>query len=99
VTPPPAPEEPTAPAVTTPQPITPAEQVAKVLVSANGGKFKAGKKAIYIAAGTKLGKVQVPARAGYNFKGWYTAKTGGKKLSASTTITKTMKIYAHWTRK
>ena len=30
--------------------------------------------------------------------GWYTAKTKGKKVSASTKVTKNLKLYARWTK-
>ncbi len=40
-----------------------------------------------------------PTRTGYTFDGWYTAATGGSKVTTSTTvqITSTQTLYAHWT--
>jgi uncharacterized repeat protein (TIGR02543 family) len=46
--------------------------------------------------GTSLGKLATPKRTGYSFLGWYTAKTGGKKVAASTKVTKNVTYYAHW---
>lgn len=46
---------------------------------------------------TKYG-LKTPTLQDYEFLGWYTAKTGGTKLDASTTVTnvQTHTIYAHW---
>ena len=38
-------------------------------------------------------------RNGYSFTGWYTQKKGGKKYSASTIITKKLKLYPHWVKR
>ena len=39
-------------------------------------------------------------RAGYTFAGWYTAASGGTRVTASTTVTNTDNhiLYAHWTQ-
>jgi uncharacterized repeat protein (TIGR02543 family) len=37
------------------------------------------------------------AKSGNIFDGWYTAKSGGSKVKASTKITKNVTYYAHWT--
>ena len=41
-----------------------------------------------------------PMRTGYTFDGWYTAATGGSKVTSSTTVTETENhiLYARWTR-
>lgn len=63
----------------------------------NGGKKLAAtsKKVTY---GKTYGKLATPKRVGYTFSGWYTAKTGGKKITATSkvTITKNTTVYAHW---
>lgn len=40
-----------------------------------------------------------PTRTGYTFDGWFTAATGGSKVTTATTvlITNTQTLYAHWT--
>ncbi|MCQ4808234.1 InlB B-repeat-containing protein, partial [Intestinimonas massiliensis] len=40
-----------------------------------------------------------PTRSGsYSFDGWYTAVSGGEKVTTSTVFTENSTIYAHWTR-
>lgn len=40
-----------------------------------------------------------PARTGYTFNGWYTAKTGGSKFDAyQTPVTGNMTVYAQWVK-
>ena len=43
--------------------------------------------------------LSIPTRTGYTFDGWYTAATGGTKVTTTTTvlITGTQTLYAHWT--
>lgn len=44
----------------------------------------------------------VPVRKGYVFKGWYTKKSGGTKITAAKKVTitkgKTQKLYAQWSK-
>ena len=49
-------------------------------------------------AGTYSG-LPTPTRSSYTFAGWYTAKTGGTKVTSSTKVTKTVNhtLYAQWT--
>ena len=49
--------------------------------------------------GSKLGKLPVPKRTGYNFLGWYTAPSGGKKVTSNTKVTSNMKLYSRWKEK
>ena len=46
------------------------------------------------------GTLSTPTRPGWNFQGWFTAETGGTKITASTKVTKTVdhKLYAQWKR-
>jgi len=64
--------------------------------NANGGKVKTSSKTV--TYGSKYGTLQAPTRAKYSFVGWYTAKTGGTKITASSVvkITKTKTLYARW---
>lgn len=52
--------------------------------------------------GSTLGTLPTPIRAStaeysYTFAGWFTAATGGTQITASTTVTKDVTYYAHWT--
>ncbi|MDE6260578.1 MAG: InlB B-repeat-containing protein [Oscillospiraceae bacterium] len=39
-----------------------------------------------------------PTRTGYTFDGWYTAKSGGSKVTTSTPFKEDTTVYAHWTQ-
>lgn len=45
------------------------------------------------------GTLPIPTRPGYSFNGWYTAATGGTKVTAATKVelTADQKLYAQWT--
>ena len=45
---------------------------------------------------SELGALPGATRSGYKLAGWYTAKSGGTKASASTIITNDVVYYAHW---
>ncbi|WP_081820317.1 InlB B-repeat-containing protein [Robinsoniella sp. KNHs210] len=36
------------------------------------------------------------AREGYEFQGWFTAQTGGRKVTEATVVTSDMTLYAQW---
>lgn len=44
----------------------------------------------------KLGNYPIPSREGYTFDGWYTAKTGGTRVDATTVISGDTTLYAQW---
>lgn len=48
------------------------------------------------AKSAAIGNMPTPQRAGYIFDGWYTAKSGGTKVTSSTMISANMTVYAHW---
>ena len=54
---------------------------------------------ISVTEGKPYGTLPAPTRDGWTFDGWYTAASGGTKVTASTTVT--IKgdhiLYAHWT--
>ena len=50
-----------------------------------------------IVAGTTLGDLPTPTRANYVFDGWYTDPTDGEKITTTTTPTRSITYYAHWT--
>ncbi|MBQ6065628.1 MAG: InlB B-repeat-containing protein [Clostridia bacterium] len=45
----------------------------------------------------KAGTLVTPTRSGYNFDGWYTAVSGGNKVTDASTISADTTLYAHWT--
>ena len=45
---------------------------------------------------SELGTLPTCSRAGYTFLGWYTASSGGTKISSTTKITGTVTYYAQW---
>ncbi len=66
-------------------------------LNANGGSVSPTSiKVTY--AGTYSG-LPTPTRTGYTFAGWYTAASGGSKVTTSTKVTATANhtLYAHWT--
>lgn len=49
---------------------------------------------------TSYGSLPTPTRKGYTFAGWYTAKSGGSRVYASSICNsgKKVTLYAHWTK-
>lgn len=68
-----------------------------VTFNANGGTTPTASKSVTYAS--TYGTLPTPTRTGYTFKGWYTAKTGGTKITSSSTvsITADTTLYAQWT--
>ncbi|MDR0596859.1 MAG: InlB B-repeat-containing protein, partial [Clostridiales Family XIII bacterium] len=71
-----------------------------VSFDAGGGKLSGGASKA-VLANEPYGALPTAARAGYDFDGWYTAKSGGTKVTASTTVAASegVTLYAHWTAK
>lgn len=67
-----------------------------VTFNANGGTVSTASRKYQ--ANTALGTLPTPARTGYKFSGWYTAKTGGTKVLATKKVTANTTLYAHWTK-
>ncbi len=67
-----------------------------VTFNANGGTTP--KKSKTVTYGKTYGTLPKPTREGYVFKGWYTAKKGGTKITSSTEVKLTARqtLYAHW---
>ena len=62
----------------------------------NGGS-NPSVKSIQVAYGQSYGKLATVKRKGYTFSGWYTAKSGGTKISEKTTMgAGNVTVYAHW---
>ena len=57
--------------------------------------------AITVTYNSTYGTLPTTTRTGYTFNGWFTAKTGGTQIKASTkvTITANKTLYAQWTPK
>lgn len=66
-----------------------------ITFNANGGSCSTSTKSI--SKGGSLGNLPTPTRTNYTFDGWYTAASGGTKISASTTFSSNTTVYAHWT--
>ncbi|MDR2486738.1 MAG: InlB B-repeat-containing protein [Clostridiales Family XIII bacterium] len=68
----------------------------------NKGKaLKASLRRKAVTFDTRVGKLSVPKRSGYVFKGWYTKKSGGKRVVAATvySLAKSQTLYAKWAKK
>ncbi|MFV0528716.1 MAG: InlB B-repeat-containing protein [Lachnospiraceae bacterium] len=82
-----------------PTPTTISAKKFTVTYQANSGKigtaFKVTKTVTY---GKKYVVPANPSRTNFTFQGWYTAKTGGTKVTKNTTVklTKNQTLYAHW---
>ena len=63
---------------------------------ANGGSVSQTSKTV--TYNSTYGTLPTPTRDGYTFQGWYTAKTGGTKVTSSTVVTSTSNhtLYARW---
>ena len=60
----------------------------------NGGTVTPATKTVSYG-GTVV--MPVPARSGYRFGGWYTAKSGGERYTDTTAVTSNVTVFAHWT--
>ncbi len=70
-----------------------------VTFNANGGSVSQGSKTVYY--GSTYDDLPTPTRTGYTFVGWYTAASGGSKVTSSTTVSTASNhtLYAHWSAK
>ena len=69
----------------------------KATFDANGGS-NPNPAFISKTYGSQLGNLPVSTKTGYTFDGWYTSKSGGTKISATTTMgASDVTYYAHWT--
>lgn len=68
-----------------------------VRFDANGGDVLLDAK--YVTKGSPYGSLPTPSRPGYHFSGWYSAKTGGARITETTRVDQTgaRTLYAHWT--
>lgn len=68
--------------------------------NANGGTVSPA--SVSKTHGSTLGTLPTPTRAAtaeysYTFAGWFTAASGGTQISSTTTVTRNVTYYAHWT--
>ena len=73
-----------------------AAQEYTVTFNANGGSVST------TSTTTKDGKLEslpTPTRGGYDFLGWYTAASGGTRVTTGTVFTADATLYAHWDRR
>jgi len=68
----------------------------KVTFNPNGGSVSTKSK--MVLTGRDYGELPKPTRSGYAFQGWYTKKSGGSKIIASSTVnlTANQTLYAQW---
>lgn len=68
-----------------------------VTFNANGGSVSTTSKTV--TNGSTYGILPTPTRNNYTFDGWYTAQSGGSKITASTSVNLAgnQTLYAHWT--
>lgn len=71
----------------------------KVTFNANGGSVSPTSQTVTF--GSAYGTLPTPTRTNYTFDGWYTAKTGGTRVTSTTTVDTFggHTLYAHWTVK
>ena len=64
-----------------------------------GSSYTANADATLYAQWTNptAGTLATPSRSGYDFDGWFTSVTGGTQIKASSTVTGSTTVYAHWT--
>ena len=69
-----------------------------VTFNANGGSVSTRSKTV--TYGGTYGTLPTPTRSGYTFNGWYTAASGGTRIYAATSYSRSgdQTLYAHWTR-
>ena len=71
--------------------------VCKVTFDANGGTVSPTSRDV--SKGEEVGSLPLPTRSGFTFNGWYTAKSGGRKLTTFETVNENVTFYAQWTVK
>ncbi len=67
-----------------------------ITLDPNGGKVS--EKTVKTNSKGVLSELPDPTREGYQFDGWYDAKTGGKKVEVNTSFTKNITLFARWSQ-
>jgi len=70
----------------------------KITFNPNGGSVDTTEMTAFV--GQSIGTLPTPTRTGYTFDGWFTATSGGTKVTENTivNITSNQTLYAQWTR-
>ena len=68
-----------------------------VSFNANGGEMNETTKNVYY--GQQYGILPTPTKEGFEFDGWYTAESGGEKITSETVLSflANHTLFAHWT--
>jgi uncharacterized repeat protein (TIGR02543 family) len=76
-------------------------QANKYKVTLNPNTGKVATKSKTVTFGKQYNTLAKPSKAGYSFKGWFTKKVGGTKITATTKVAtaKNHTLYAHWKKK
>ena len=69
-------------------------------VSFNANEGVVNESSKTVVYGSTYGSLPTPTRDYYTFDGWYTAKTGGNKITESSVFnsSENVTLYAHWTK-
>lgn len=67
-----------------------------VKLNPNGGKIN--RKSVSLSKGSVYGNLPKPTLKGNIFKGWYTAKNGGRLINSSSHVTNATTLYARWSK-
>jgi uncharacterized repeat protein (TIGR02543 family) len=80
------------------EPVDTGEEAAAYTVSFHANKGKAVKTTLTLTSQQPYGTLPKTTREGYQFRGWYTKKSGGVKVTAKTLFTQESDqvLYAHW---
>lgn len=70
----------------------------RVTLNPNGKNATCSSSAVSVRKGSAYGSLPTPTRPDYEFKGWYTGKSKGSKITPTTTVSKGKDhtLYAHW---
>ena len=68
--------------------------IVKIELNAVGGDCSISE--ISVNDSWPIGALPIPTRNGYNFDGWYTAASGGTKITEETIFSADTILYAHW---
>ena len=71
------------------------QEIYTVTFDANGGSVSP--QSMNFTYNSTYGTLPTPAWAAHEFNGWFTAASGGNQVTASTTVTSSHTLYAHWT--
>ncbi len=64
----------------------------------NGGRVKSKDASRTITAGDEYGELPTPLREGYDFEGWFTSASNGRRVYSTSVFLEThdQTLYAHW---